>query len=132
MEIAILLDHDLEGFDDYFEAGLRETGWDQDLTFIFKRLRDYDLPDDHPDQEIWRFAQQQQLWLLTNNRNSDDDTSLQATIKRENTPDSLPVITVSDKNKLVLAKYRQQAVNGLVEIVISPERYCGTGRLFIP
>ncbi len=132
MEIRILLDHDLEEFDDYFEAGLRETGWDQDLTFIFKRLRDYGLPDDHPDQEIWRFAQQQRLWLLTNNRNSDDDASLQATIKRENTPDSLPVITVSDKNKLVLAEYRQQAVNGLVEIVISPERYGGTGRLFIP
>jgi hypothetical protein len=29
MEIRILLDHDIEGYDVYIETGLRETGWDQ-------------------------------------------------------------------------------------------------------
>ena len=132
MTITILLDHDLEGFDALFIAGLRETRWDQALILEFKRLRDFGLPDNHPDREIWRFVQEQRIWLVTNNRNDDSETSLQATIEREGAANSLPVITVSDKNKLYLAEYRQQAAASLVEIVIYPEKYLGTGRLYIP
>jgi hypothetical protein len=132
MTITILLDHDLEGFDDLFIAGLRETGWDQALIVEFKRLRDFGLPDNQPDQEIWRFVQEQRIWLVTNNRNNENETSLQATIEREGTPDSLPVITVSDKNKLYFAEYRQQVATSLVEIVIYPEKHLGTGRLYVP
>lgn len=132
MTTTILLDRDLEGHQEFLEAGLREAGWDQYLMIEFKRLRDFGLPDNCPDLDIWRFVQQHRLWLITNNRNDEDDTSLQATIERENAPDSLPVITTSDKEKLRIAEYRQKAVTSLIEIIVYPEKNLGAGRLYIP
>lgn len=132
MDITILLDADLEGKAKYLKAELVETGWDQDIVIEFKRLRDFGLSHDTPDQEVWRFVQQQRLWLLTNNRNNENEISLEATIRRENTAQSLPVITVSDKDRLDEAEYRQRAVAALVEIILYPEQNLGTGRLFIP
>jgi len=132
MKITILLDHDLEGQVVFLKAGLRETGWDQHLTLEFKRLRDLNLPEDYTDQEIWRYAQQQRLLLLTNNRNKDDATSLQAIIEQENTPAALPVITLSDKDELALADYRLRVISGLAEIIIDLDNYLGTGRIFLP
>jgi hypothetical protein len=132
MEITIFVDHDLEGFDVYLAAGFKETGWDQLIRLEFKRLRDYGLPDDYPDQEIWRFVQRHRLLLVTNNRNNDGETSLSVTIERENTPDALPVATVSDKEALRQADYRQRVAHTLAQIILYPELYCGTGRLFVP
>lgn len=132
MEITILLDHDLEGYDVFLIAGLAETGWDQLLKITFKRLRDFHLPDDYPDQEIWRFAQARQMLILTNNRNGDSETSLQVTIRRENTPEALPVVTVSNKNALALPDYRQRVATGLAAILLYPEESRGTGRIYVP
>jgi len=132
MEITILLDHNLDGHLVFLEAGMKETGWDQIMTLIFKRLRDFGLPNDTADQEIWRFVQQHRLILLTHNRNSDDETSLQATILRENTPDSLPVLTVSNKDDLALTDYRQRAIHKLVEYAVDLDTYLGTGRMYVP
>jgi hypothetical protein len=132
MTSTILLDADLEGEAKYLKAGLEETGWDQELTIEFKCLRDFGLPHDTPDDEVWRFMQQHRLWLITNNRNNESEIALQATIERENTPDSLPVITTSDKDSLSEAEYRRKAVTRLVEILIYPEQSLGAGRLYIP
>jgi hypothetical protein len=132
MQITILVDQDLLGFDIFIEEGLKETGWDQLLQCQFKRLRDYDLPANLSDQEIWRFVQTHRLLLITNNRNSEDEESLQATIERENTADAWPIITVSDKDSLIQTGYRQRVAHRLVEIIIDLENYFGTGRLFVP
>ncbi|MFN0121303.1 MAG: DUF5615 family PIN-like protein [Blastocatellia bacterium] len=131
MTIRILFDHDVEGFDVFLMTGLRETGWGDELTFEFLRLRDLGLPDDCTDRDIWRRCQQDQLFLITQNRNSDDDTSLQATPDTENTFDSLPVITIPDAEKFKLADYRQQAAYRLVEIILDLDNYLGVGRIFI-
>jgi hypothetical protein len=132
MKITMLLDHDLEGQVPFLEAGWRETGWAQYLRLEFIRLRDLNLPNDVTDQEIWHYVQREQFLLLTNNRNREDETSLEATIERENTRDSLPVLTVSDKDKLVLPAYRQQAAHKLAAVIIDLENYLGVGRVFIP
>lgn len=132
MKITLLLDHDIEGQVVYLEAGLAETGWDQLLEIEFLWLRDCGLADNSPDSEVWRYAQEHGLLLITNNRNNDGETSLHATIVRENTPDSLPVITVSNKDSLRLADYRQRAADALVDIIFYPENYRGAGRVFIP
>ena len=91
MEITILLDHDLEGQVIFLEAALRETAWDQELDVKFKRLHDLDLAEDCTDEEIWRYVQRERLLLITNNRNREDDTSLQAMVEIYNSPRSLPV-----------------------------------------
>jgi hypothetical protein len=132
MQTTILLDHDVEGHAQYLQVGLRETGWDRVLTVAFVRLRDLGLPNDSSDQDIWRFAQQHRLLLITSNRNQENETSLQATIERENTPEALPVLTLSQANRLLLSDYRQQAAHKLVEIIIYLENYLGVGRIYIP
>jgi hypothetical protein len=132
MTITLLLDADLDGEAEIIQTGLEETGWDRILTIEIKRLRDFGLPHHCPDQEIWRFVQQNGFWLVTNNRNKESDISLQATIEQENTPLSLPVITTSDKDRLYEPEYRRKAVTRLVEILIYPESSLGAGRLFIP
>jgi hypothetical protein len=132
MKIPLLLNHDLEGQGLFLEAGWRETGWEQYLHLELIRLRDLHMPNDATDQEIWPYAQREHFLLLTNNRNREDATSLQATIDRENTQDSLPVLTVSDTDKLVLPAHRQQAAHKLAAVIIDLENYLGVGRVFIP
>jgi hypothetical protein len=132
MEITILLDNDLTGNGIFIAEGLKETGWDQLIRVEFKRLRDYDLPANLPDQDIWHFVQTHRLLLVTNNRNREDETSLQATMWRENTPESLPIVTISDKEALIQSDYRQRVATSLVAIILELENYLGTGRVFIP
>jgi hypothetical protein len=70
--------------------------------------------------------------LLTGNRNLKDPDSLEQTIREENTPFSLPVITISDPQELINPDYRDRCLNRLVEIVFDLENYLGSARLFIP
>ena len=130
MTVKILLDHDLEGYDVFLKAALEETGWNGYLTVEFIRLPDLRLPDDCSDQDLSRRVQEERLLLITHNRNRDEETSLQATIERENTPNSLPVMTIP--NKLAHAEYRQLAAHKLAEIALYLEDYLGIGRIYIP
>lgn len=132
MEITILIDQDLLGFDVFIEEGLKETGWDQLIQFQFKRLADYGLPANLPDHEVWRFVQAHRLLLVTNNRNNEDETSLNATMWRENTPESWPIVTISDKDSLLHPDYRQRVARSLAEIIMYFDNYLGTGRAFVP
>lgn len=132
MEITLLLDNDISGHGVFLEQGLKETGWSQLTHFQLKRLGDYGLPVDLPDDQVWRFVQKHRLLLITNNRNGEDEASLQATLGRENTLASLPVITVSDKDALVRSDYRQRVAHRIAEIVIYLENYLGSGRLYAP
>jgi len=132
MEITILLDHNLDGHLVFLEAGLKETGWDQILSIEFRLLRDYGLPSNCPDHELWRLAQEQQLLLLTHNRNRAGETSLQAAIERENGPDSMPVVTISDKEALLHSDYRCRVAENLAQIIVDLHNYRGVGRVFVP
>ncbi len=49
--------------------------------------------------EVWNVCQAEQLILITDNRNLDSEDSLEATIRRNNTPESLPVFTLADVNE---------------------------------
>ncbi|MEK7830510.1 MAG: ACP S-malonyltransferase [Acidobacteriota bacterium] len=132
MEITILLDYNLDGHLVFLEAGLKETGWDQILSIKFHRLRDYGIPTDCPDDELWRFVQERQLLLLTHNRNNKGETSLQATIEREKQPDSLPVVTISDKDALSRGDYRRRVSENLAQIIVDLANYRGVSRVFVP
>ncbi len=132
MEITILIDQDLLGFDVFLEEGLKETGWSPLIQVQFTRLRDYDLPANFPDQDVWRFVQTHRFLLVTSNRNSEDETSLQVTIQRENTDSSSPVVTIADKEALVFPDYRQRVAHSLADIILYLDNYRGTGRLYVP
>ena len=72
------------------------------------------------------------MLLLTDNRSMSGEDSLEQTLREENTPDSLPVLTVGSTDRLDEQAYREQCADRLVEIVIDLEYYLGTRRLFIP
>ncbi len=132
MVTTILVDRDLEGYSTFIEVGLRETGWEHLLALEFKWLVDFALPPNYPDQDIWRFVQERGFLLITSNRNREDDTSLQATIERENTPESLPMLTVSHRESLLLTEYRQKVAHKLADVLLYLKDYRGAGRVFIP
>ena len=53
-------------------------------------------------------------------------------MREENLPESLPIITISDPDRVNEYGYRESCVERLVEIVIDIQDYMGAGRLFIP
>ena len=84
------------------------------------------------DRDVWRYCQSNGLILLTGNRNQDDETSLEQTLCTENTEASLPVLTITDRQQLVEADYRERCIETLITIVFDLPNYLGSARQFIP
>ncbi len=71
--------------------------------------------------------------LLTANRTMKGEDSLEQVLREENTPTSLPVITVGNAARVVNDSiYRKLYVARIVEIVFDINNYMGIGRIFIP
>jgi len=130
--MQILIDHNIEGFAPLLLGVLAKEGWVELLQLTFVYFSETALPVDSDDTTVWRYAQSAGALLLTSNRNRQDDTSLQATIERENHPAALPVITLSHPEHIWVPAYRQQVALKIAEIIIYLEHYRGTGRLYVP
>jgi hypothetical protein len=130
--MQILIDHNIEGFAPLLLGVLAKEGWVELLQLRFLYFSETVLQANSDDTTVWRYAQSEGAILLTSNRNRQDNTSLQATIERENHPSALPVITLSQPERLWIPAYRLQAALKIAEIVIYLDHYRGTGRLFVP
>jgi hypothetical protein len=130
--IAVLVDHDIEGYGELLWGTLGSAGWLDIVPLRLVRFIDVDLPMNSNDRVVWRFAQSRGMFLLTNNRNMDNEDSLERTLREENKPDSLPVLTISRIDRMAEPAYRQQCAARLLEIVVYPDSYKGVGRLFLP
>ncbi len=130
--ISIMLDNDIAGYRDLFDGTLHSAGWHEYRLIEFISMDEAGIAVDARDSEIWRFCQQQGFLLLTANRNLDDDSSLEQTLRQENTPDSLPVITVSAPQRIVEPEYRARCIHALIGIVLDLENCLGAARLYIP
>ena len=62
----------------------------------------------------------------------DAETQLEQTIREENTPTSLPVVTIGTVGRLSNREYRERCAARLAEIIMYPENSIGVGRIFIP
>lgn len=107
-------------------------GWLKLLDIPMLTFEDVGLAINANDREVWRFAQEKQLILLTGNRNSEGSDSLERTIREENTASSLPVITIGVIRRMEERAYREQCAERLVEIILNLEDYLGVGRIYIP
>jgi len=130
--MQILIDHNLEGDAALLFAWLDKEDWVELLRLEFVSFAEVALNVESDDTTVWRFAQTHGMLLLTLNRNDDDETSLTATIRHENTAASLPVLTVANLRCLKEQACREAAALRLAEIVVDLEQYLGTGRLYIP
>jgi hypothetical protein len=130
--MTVLVDHNLEGQATLLWGTLTAEGWLDLVPLRLTRLGELGLPLESSDRAVWRFAQAHGMLLLTGNRNMKGDDSLEQTLREENTPRSLPVLTIGSVLRLDERSYREQCAERLVEIVLDLEQYLGTGRLFIP
>jgi len=128
----ILVDHDIEGQVLILWGVLAAEGWLELCSLQLVTFAQVGLPMDSSDRTVWRFAQTHGMMLLTHNRNMNDEDSLEQTIREENTPTSLPVITIGRVERLRERSYRERCVVRLVEIGLEIEQYLGIGRIFIP
>jgi predicted nuclease of predicted toxin-antitoxin system len=130
--IKILVDHDIEGHAITLWGTLAKEGWLDLIDLELVTFYDINLPIESTDRDVWRFAQANQMILLTNNRNMDDENSLEQTLREEKKPTSLPVVTIGNVNHLSRKDYCLKCATELLEIVLFLENYLGRSRIYIP
>lgn len=130
--MKVLLDHHLKKQGILLWATMGSEGWLKLLDIPMLTFNDVGLPINSSDRSVWMFAQEKQLILLTGNRNSEGEDSLEQTIRNENTPSSLPVVTISMVSRMEERAFREQCAERLVEIILNIENYLGIGRVYIP
>ena len=103
------------------------------LNFRTPSFHDLGLPPISSDRAVCQKCQQEQLVLITANRNDDGRDSLEATIRVLNTKESLPVITLANPDRILSDRhYAERTADQLLEYLIDLEKYRGTGRLYVP
>jgi hypothetical protein len=130
--VTLLADHNMEGQSMLLLGTLATQGWLELMAIRILSFSNVGLLPNSNDRDVWRFVQQQEMILLTGNRNMKGQDSLEQTIQEENTPISLPVLTIGSTKRLDEPRYRERCAARLVEIVVDIELYRGVGRLFIP
>jgi hypothetical protein len=86
-----------------------------------------------PDVVIWRTCQRERLVLITGNRNDDGPDSLEAAIREENQPDSLPVFTLANPNRVLQDRhYAEIVAETLLGYLMRIDEVLGAGRLYVP
>ncbi|MGB5593117.1 MAG: ACP S-malonyltransferase [Crocosphaera sp.] len=130
--MIFLIDHNIEGQALILLGLITKKGWLDLLPISFLTFDDVSLPIDSNDRIVWRFAQANQMILLTGNRSIKGEDSLEQVMREENNLTSLPVITIGNIDRIEEPIYREYCVNRLVEIVLYLDDYKGSMRLFIP
>jgi hypothetical protein len=136
MVASLLIDANLDGHAEVLDRRLRSDTWRDvrdHLDLQFLHFEQVGLDRDAKDDVIWRLCQRQRYYLLTANRNRKSEDSLEATIRREATAQSLPVFTLADPDRIYQSTdYVDEVVESLLEYLLDESNYQGTGRLFLP
>ncbi|MDJ0619997.1 MAG: DUF5615 family PIN-like protein [Calothrix sp. MO_192.B10] len=127
-----LIDYNLTGDAVLFWGTLSAEGWLDVLPIRFFTFKEVGLPMNSSDCDVWRFAQTNQMILITANRNMKGADSLERTIRDENTTNSLPILTIANPSRFDERNYREKCATRMIEILLDLENYMGAGRIFIP
>ena len=133
---GLMADANIQGQVEYLVQRMQADAWTdfwQALGLILYRFEDVGLSTSATDLEVWNVCQAEQLILITDNRNLDSEDSLEATIRRNNTPESLPVFTIADMNQFrTNNSYVERVVEALYDYLLTIDDVRGTGRLYLP
>ena len=103
------------------------------LNLAVLDFEDLGLASDASDREVWEQCQQRDVILVTANRNADDPEAVEAIIQSRNTPDSLPVLTLANVERIRRDRqYAAEVSDRLLDYLFSIEEFLGAGRLFLP
>jgi predicted nuclease of predicted toxin-antitoxin system len=130
--MTFLVDYNLDGYALIFLGILTKLGWLEFISIRFVTFREVGLLMESSDRLVWRYAQENQMMILTANRNMKGEDSLEQVMREENTQNSFPVLTIGNLDRLDETDYRERCVERLIEIVLDIDNYKGAGRLFIP
>jgi hypothetical protein len=115
-----------------FQENWRREVW-QFLSLTHVSFTDLGLQPDASDREVWEGCQREQVVLLTANRNDEGPESLASTIQHHNTPQSLPVFTLANDQRVLRDRqYAEAVADRLLEALFDIDSYRGTGRLYLP
>ena len=133
---AIMADHDIEGQVRALLRLLTSAAWHEvwhGLAMHVESFASLRLPENTSDAAQWQFCQTQQIILITGNRNKAGPDALEAVIERNNTPTSLPVLTIGTPPRVLSSReYAERVAIRLLEVLLDVEQYRGTGRLYLP
>lgn len=134
--VSLLVDANLDGHAELLAMCLQSDNWRElrdHLDLRFLQFEQVGLDRTATDATVWRLCQERGFYLLTANRNQESDDALEATIRREGTADSLPVLTFADAQRVYQsAAYRERVVEKLLDYMLNRDVYRGAGRLFLP
>jgi hypothetical protein len=130
--IIILSDHDIEGQAHSIIGVLGAEGWLDMVDLRLTTFAEVGLAFNSSDRMVWRFAQENGMILLTNNRNMEGEDSLEQTLREENTPMSLPVITIADVGRLSERLYQKRCAFQLLEIALEMEKHLNRSQIYVP
>jgi predicted nuclease of predicted toxin-antitoxin system len=130
--MIFLVDYNLDGYALILLGILTKLGWLELLSIQFMTFKDVGLSMDSSDRLVWQYAQENQMLILTANRNMKGVDSLEQVMREENTEKALPVVTIGNLDRFSEPDYRERCVERLIEIVVNIDHYKGAGRLFIP
>ena len=133
---TIMADHDVEGQLRLLLNIWLSPSWIDLWTELrcdvesFERLG---IGEDATDSDVWQLCQEREIVLVTGNRNAEGEDSLEQTMRRLGTPNSLPVLTIGDPNRLMKdRRYAEDVAAQLFDYVRDIDELRGTGRLFLP
>ena len=131
--MIFLVDHNLEGHALLLSGSIASLGWLDVLPMRFVTFAEIELSINSDDRVVWRFAQANQMILLTANRSMKSKNSLEQVMREENKSTSLPVVTIGNADRVLSdPDYRNRCVDRLIEIVFDIDDYRGSMRLFVP
>jgi hypothetical protein len=134
--LSILADNNDEGHVNLLLQVLQRTPWRDvwaDAAVAVHTFETLGLPRHASDVVLWEACQQYNVVLITANRNRDGDTSLEATIQHHNKPDSLPVFTLANPERILRDRtYAELVAERLLERLLDIDHYRGVGRIFLP
>jgi hypothetical protein len=132
----LLADANIQGHIEILFKRMRKEPWIEFCDFLDLRLvsfEDAGLNSTDSDSTIWHWCEQHRVFLLTSNRNDDGPDSLESTICQFNGPQSVPVFTIGDTERLKNDRdYSDRVIWALLEYLLRIESLLGTGRLFLP
>ena len=127
-----LIDYNLRGQAVLLWGTIAAEGWLDIVPIRFVGFEEVGLLENSSDRLVWQVAQNNQMIILTANRNMKGDNSLEQAIREGNTMTSLPVVTIGNKERLDEQNYRERCASRLVEILFDIDNHMGVGRIYIP
>jgi hypothetical protein len=112
--MIFLIDHNLKGHALVFLGAIASQDWLDIVPIQFVTFSEMNLSIDSDDRVVWRFAQENQMILLTDNRSMRGKDSLEQVMREEKIHWS----------RLCVRKTLQSRYNIASNYILSPKRAC--------